>query len=67
MEFPGFGQRRCGRPLMLGVRLQGRREVAAEWERSELALYEFGLRASEVRYPEAPWMPQRSPTSRVEI
>ena len=52
---------------MLGVRLQGRREITVESGRSECALHEIGLRASEVRYSLAPWMQRRTRTVPAEI
>ena len=67
VKFSGFGRCRRGRPLMLGVRLQGRREMTVESGRSECALHEIGLRASEVRHSLAPWMQRRTRTVPAEI
>ena len=66
MEFSGFGRRRRGRPLMLGVRLHAFREASPESEPSERVLYEFGLQAAGVRYRGAPLLAPRFGTVRVD-
>ena len=66
MQLTGFGQRRCGRPLMLDVRLHAFREASPESEPSERVLYEFGLQAAGVQYRGAPLLAPRFGTVRAD-